>query len=122
MRTAKVLSNPWSTAALVEELDDTTLKSGHALLDHLRAKNSATGSIANWRSWSSDSRTYSTSGADPQVARTVTRVVPPRLVYAHLAGSPIAARLSVTCFGGRLPLHHEQSDDGQGHTEPKGRR
>jgi hypothetical protein len=38
MRTAKVLSNPWSTAALVEELDDTTLMSGHALLDHLRAE------------------------------------------------------------------------------------
>ena len=38
MRTAKSLSNPWSTAALVEELDDTTLKSGHALLDHLRAE------------------------------------------------------------------------------------
>jgi hypothetical protein len=38
MRTAKSLSNPWSTTALVEELDDTTLKSGHALLDHLRAE------------------------------------------------------------------------------------
>jgi hypothetical protein len=38
MRTAKSLSNPWSTAALVEKLDDTTLKSGHALLDHLRAE------------------------------------------------------------------------------------
>ena len=38
MRTARSLSNPWSTTALVEELDDTTLKSGHALLDHLRAE------------------------------------------------------------------------------------
>jgi hypothetical protein len=38
MKTAKSLSNPWSTAALVEELDDSTLKSGHALLDQLRAE------------------------------------------------------------------------------------
>jgi hypothetical protein len=37
MRSAKSLSNPWSTTALVEELDDTTLKCGHALLDHSRA-------------------------------------------------------------------------------------
>jgi hypothetical protein len=38
MRSANILSNPWSTTALVEELDDTTLKSGHALLDQLRAE------------------------------------------------------------------------------------
>jgi len=38
MRTAKSLSNPWSTTALVAELDDTALKSGHALLDQLRAE------------------------------------------------------------------------------------
>ena len=37
MRTAKSLSNPWSTTALVEELDDTTLTCGHALLDGARA-------------------------------------------------------------------------------------
>ena len=38
MRPAKSLTNLWSTAALVQELDDTTLKSGHALLDHTRAE------------------------------------------------------------------------------------
>jgi hypothetical protein len=38
MRPAKSLSNLWSTTALVEELDDTTLKSGHALLDYSRAE------------------------------------------------------------------------------------
>jgi len=38
MRTVKPLSNPWSTTALVAELDDTALKSGHALLDQLRAE------------------------------------------------------------------------------------
>lgn len=37
MKTTKTLSNPWSTAAWVEELDDTTLKSGHALLNQNRA-------------------------------------------------------------------------------------
>lgn len=37
MKSTKTLSNPWSTAALVEELDDSTLKSGHALLNQARA-------------------------------------------------------------------------------------
>jgi hypothetical protein len=38
MRTYKPLSHLSSTTALVEELDDTTLMSGHALLDHARAE------------------------------------------------------------------------------------
>jgi hypothetical protein len=38
MRTFKPLSHLSSTTALVEELDDTTLMSGHALLDHSRAE------------------------------------------------------------------------------------
>lgn len=38
MRTAKPLSQLSSTAALVEELDDTTLMSGHALLNKTRAQ------------------------------------------------------------------------------------
>ncbi|MHB8969827.1 MAG: hypothetical protein ACYC3X_08825 [Pirellulaceae bacterium] len=38
MRTFKPLSHLSSTTALVEELDDTTLMSGHALLDHPRAE------------------------------------------------------------------------------------
>jgi hypothetical protein len=38
MRTYKPLSHLSSTTALVEELDDTTLMSGHALLDQARAE------------------------------------------------------------------------------------
>lgn len=38
MRTPKTLSQLSSTAALVEDLDDTTLMSGHALLNQTRAK------------------------------------------------------------------------------------
>jgi len=38
MRTFKPLSHLSSTTALVEELDDTTLMSGHALLDRARAE------------------------------------------------------------------------------------
>ncbi len=38
MKTTTSLSNPWSTTALVEELDDTTLRCGHALLDSTRAE------------------------------------------------------------------------------------
>ncbi len=38
MRTSKTLSQLSSTAALVEDLDDTTLMSGHALLNQTRAK------------------------------------------------------------------------------------
>jgi hypothetical protein len=37
MKAARPLFNLCSTAALVEELDDSTLKSGHALLDQARA-------------------------------------------------------------------------------------
>ena len=38
MRPSKTLSQLSSTAALVEELDDNTLMSGHALLNQTRAK------------------------------------------------------------------------------------
>lgn len=38
MKTTRPLSSPWSTPALVEELDDLTLMSGHALLSGTRAE------------------------------------------------------------------------------------
>jgi hypothetical protein len=38
MRTFKPLSHLSSTTALVEDLDDTTLMSGHALLDRVRSE------------------------------------------------------------------------------------
>ncbi len=38
MKTTRSLTSPWSTPALVAELDDVTLRSGHALLDRTRAE------------------------------------------------------------------------------------
>jgi hypothetical protein len=38
MKTTRSLASPWSTPALVEELDDVTLMSGHALLSRTRAE------------------------------------------------------------------------------------
>ncbi|MCU0958640.1 MAG: hypothetical protein MUF48_00925 [Pirellulaceae bacterium] len=38
MKTTRSLASPWSTPALVDELDDLTLMSGHALLNGTRAE------------------------------------------------------------------------------------
>jgi hypothetical protein len=63
MRTAKSLSNPWSTAALVEDLDDTTLKSGHALLDQLRAEEFCQWIDGRLEELETQFRIYSTHGS-----------------------------------------------------------
>lgn len=38
MKTTRPLASPWSTPALVKDLDDRTLRSGHALLSGTRAE------------------------------------------------------------------------------------
>ena len=78
MRTAKSLSNPWSTAALVEELDDTTLKSGHALLDHLRAEEFCQWIDRQLEELEFRFRDYATGGSIRTIAGTIVRWHRPR--------------------------------------------